>query len=248
MSFFYKTFLIVFFVLILACGEEQVIVPAAMPVEAEDTVFISIPGGTFVNSSGETVEVQSFQLQKFEVNNRLFRYLADQGDWPHPADPGFLGMESYFYEYPDYPVVNVSPEKAVAAASVLGARLPTRNEWEYAASLGIAGDINEQYPWGELAPAEVPGVPANYMALDNWQQRDLDGFLYTAPCGSYPLSTGGLADLAGNAAEMVSCPADTTISVMGGSWAQVEFAMTMGFTRKLGYGDINWYTGFRLAR
>lgn len=243
-----KIILVVILTVIIACEEEQETVPSALPLEAEDTVFVSIPGGVFVNSGGETVEIQPFQLQKSEVNNRLYRYLADQSGLPHPADPGFPGMDEYFYEFPDYPVVNISPGKAEAASSFIGARLPTRNEWEYAASLGLTGDIEKQYPWGDLSPAEVPGVPANYMALDNWEQRDLDGFIYTAPCGSYPLSNAGLADMAGNAAEMVLCATDTTIHLMGGSWAQVEEAMTLGFTRQMGSGDISWYTGFRMAK
>ncbi len=243
-----RIILAVFFTAVTACEEEQETVPAAVPIEAEDTVFVSIPGGSFVNSRGETVEIQPFHLQKSEVNNRLYRYLADQSGLPHPADPGFPGMDEYFYEFPDYPVVNISPGKAEAAAFSMGARLPTRDEWEYAASLGLAGNIAGQYPWGELSPAEVPGVPANYMALNDWEQRDLDGFIYTAPCGSYPLSNAGLLDLAGNAAEMVFCTADTAVYLMGGSWAQVEEAMTLGFTRQIGYGDISWYSGFRMAK
>ncbi len=236
------------FLVVIACSDEPVTVPAAMPIQIEDTVFVNIPGGSFVNSRGETVEVQSFQLQKTEVSNRLYRYLADQSGLPRPADPGFPGMDSYFYEFPDYPVVNISAGKAESAASFIGARLPTRDEWEYAASLELTGSIAGQYPWGGLSPEEVPGIPANYMALDDWEQRDVDGFLYTAPCGSYPLSNGGLADMAGNAAEMVFCTSDSSIHIMGGSWAQVEHAMTLGFKRLIGHGDIAWYTGFRMAK
>ncbi len=248
MRVYLKVILSVLFVIFTACKEEQETVPAAFPLEEEDTLFVSIPGGTFVNSSGETLEIQAFQLQKSELSNRFFRHLADQSGLSHPADPGFPGMDGYFYQYPDYPVVNISPGKAEAIASLVGARLPTRDEWEYAASMGLTGSISEQYPWGNLSPADVPGVPANYMALDNWQQRDLDGFMYTAPCGSYPLSNAGLADMAGNASEMVSSSADSAIYVMGGSWAQIENAMTFGFSRQIGYGDISWFVGFRLAK
>lgn len=235
-------------VLLTACDEEPEVIPAPVPVQVEDSVFVSIPGGRFVNSSGDTVSIQSFQLQKNEMNNRLYRYVVDSAGLPHPADPGFPGMAGYFYEFPDYPVVNISAPKAEIAAAFMDARLPTRDEWEYAASLGLTGDIAQQYPWGQLSPEDVPGVPANYMALDNWEQRDLDGFLYTGPCGSYALSGAGLADMAGNAAEMVFCTSDSTIHLMGGSWAQVEYAMTFGFIRQIGSGDINWYTGFRMAR
>ncbi len=248
MKGYLKVILAVFITVFVACEEEQVTIPAAVPIESADTLFISIPGGTFVNSSGVTVEVQSFLLQKTEVNNRLYRYLADRSGLSHPADPGFPGMDEYFYLFPDYPVVNISPGTAEAVSAAMGARLPTRDEWEYAASLELVGDISQQYPWGDLSPAETPGVPANYMALDDWEQRDLDGFLYTAPCISFPLSGAGLADMAGNVAEMVFCTSDSSIHIMGGSWAQVENAMTLGFERTMGHGDISWYTGFRMAK
>jgi len=239
---------IIVFILVTGCKEEVVTVPSASPLTTEDTTFVTIPAGSFVNSSGETIEMESFQLQKTEVNNRLYRYLADIATLSYPADPAFISLENYFYEYPEYPVVNISANSAEIAASVMGARLPTRNEWEYAASLGLTGDISEQFPWGELSATEVSGVPANYMALDNWEERDLDGFLYTAPVGSYPLSNAGLADLSGNVSEMVFHPADTTIHLVGGSWLNIEEVMTIGYHREVLSGDISWFVGFRLAR
>jgi formylglycine-generating enzyme required for sulfatase activity len=248
MTGFQKVFSVCALVAILACDENRASVSDTMSLQPEDTVFVSIPGGSFVNSRGETVEIQSFLLLKTEVSNRLYRYLADEMDLPHPSDPGFPGMTNYFYDFPEYPVVNISPLKAEAAAAFMGCRLPTRDEWEYAASRGLTGSISQQYPWGELSPADEPSLPANYMALDTWNERDADGFLYTGPCGSYPLSNAGLSDMAGNAAEMVISSADSCIQLMGGSWAQMEEAMTMGFNRQIGRGDITWYAGFRLAK
>ncbi len=241
-------FLWVFPVLFLACDEETVSIPEAARLEPSDTFFVDVPGGTFTNSFGETVEIEPFQMLVSEVNNRLYRYLADASGISHPPDPGFPGEAGWFYDSLTHPVVNVSPARARKAASAIGCRLPTRNQWEYAASIGLAGDIAGQFPWGELSPPEVPGIPANYMALDLWEEKAQDGFAYTAPCGSYPLSSGGFQDLAGNAAEMTVCESDSTIHLMGGSWAQVEEAMKLGFVRELQDGDICWYAGFRLVR
>ncbi len=232
----------------ISCKEEKAIIPPPEPLQASDTIFVDVPGGAFTNSSGESVQVESFQLMRSEVNNRLYRYLADSSGIPHPPDPGFPGMEGYFYDSLAHPVVNVSPARAKKAASAIGCRLPTRNEWEYAASLGLTGDIAGQFPWGELSPPDVPGVPANYLALDDWDTRDLDGFASTAPGGSYPLSRGGFQDLAGNAAEMAVCLQDSAVHLMGGSWVQREEAMKIGYVRVLQDGDICWYAGFRLAR
>jgi hypothetical protein len=54
--------------------------------------------------------------------------------------------------------------------------------------------------------------------------------------------------MAGNVAEIVYCSSDSVMYITGGSWAQVEEAMTLGFYRIIGYGDIDWYTGYRMAR
>jgi len=232
----------------ISCGEEETVIPAPEPVEPSDTAFISVPGGTFTNSEGVTVEIEPFRMMRTEVNNRLYRYLADTEHLSHPSDPGFPVMQNYFYDFPEHPVVNVSPIRAKKAASALGCSLPTRDQWEYAASLGLSGDISGQFPWGRLSPTDVPGVPANYLALDLWDQRDLDGYLYTSPCGSYPLSSGGFADLAGNVAEMATSVTDSTVYLMGGSWTQVEEAMKIGFVREILEGDICWYAGFRLVK
>ncbi len=232
----------------ISCEEETAVIPSPEPLQVSDTSFVDVPGGVFTNSRGESIEVGSFQMLESEVNNRLYRYLAEASGIPHPPDPGFPGMEGYFYDSLTHPVVNISPARAKKAASAIGCRLPTRNEWEYAASLGLSGDISSQYPWGELHPPEVPGVPANYLALDDWSSRDLDGFSYTAPCGSYPLSRGGFQDIAGNVAEMAVCVQDSAVHLMGGSWVQNQEAMQIGYVRELQDGDICWYGGFRLVR
>ena len=59
------------------CGQEAETIPSAHPPEPGDTAFVAVPGGTFTNSAGETVEVASFSMMRSEVNNRLYRYLAD---------------------------------------------------------------------------------------------------------------------------------------------------------------------------
>ncbi|PIE53619.1 hypothetical protein CSA37_00175 [Candidatus Fermentibacteria bacterium] len=243
-----KRFLPFLPVLFLACGQEEITVPAAEAVQESDTLFVNVPEGTFINSVGDTVTVEAFSMMRSEVSNRLYRHLADNLNLAHPPDPGFPGMEDYFYNYPDYPVVNVSPFRARKAASSMGCSLPTTDQWEYAASLGLTGEIAGNFPWGILSPPDVPGVPANYMALDSWNDRDADGYLYTAPSGEYPLSEGGFQDLAGNVSEMALCYADSTIRLLGGSWAQPEDAMRFGYSRIIADGDIAWHAGFRFVK
>ena len=216
------------------------------PIEPRDTLFVRISGGTFTNSLGVTVQVEAFSLMACEVSNRLYANAAGAARVELPPDPGFPGVGNYIQEMPDHPVVNISPAEAERVAESMNLRLPTRDEWEYAASLGLSGDVSGQFPWGRLSPEETPGIPGNYLALDDWNRRDSDGFAFTAPCGSYPYSRAGLADLAGNVAEMVF---DDSVWVLkGGSWAQNHEAMRIGWSRGFASGDRCWYAGFRLAR
>lgn len=234
--------------LAVACGGDE---PAntsdsAGSMTPDDTLFQLIRGGTFVNSSGETVRVETFSIMVHEVSNRFYAHFAGASRIEPPPDPGFPGIANSMAELPDHPVVNVSPSEAAEFAASMNLRLPTRNEWEYAASQGLSGAIANQYPWGSLPPTEAGGMPGNYLAFDDWLQRDADGYAYTAPCGSFPLSRAGLADLGGNAAEMVH--EDSVWVLKGGSWAQGEDAMTLGWSREFASGDRCWYAGFRLAR
>jgi formylglycine-generating enzyme required for sulfatase activity len=119
--------------------------------------LVAINGGSFLmgRTSGppqETpshpVTVPSFEMDRTEVTNAEYadfvsvKQYAAPAHWNGPRPP--FGQELW-------PVVNVSFEDAVTFASWRSGRdgvtyrLPTEQEWEYAARNGERGDL---YPWG----------------------------------------------------------------------------------------------------
>lgn len=119
-------------------------------------------------------------------------------DWRHPRGPG-TSIEGLG----DHPVVQTSHDDALAYCQWAGRRLPTEAEWEKAAR-GTDGRI---YPWGNQAPA---GHLLNFADRNAYvrsaEPGEDDGYLFTAPVGSYPdgASPYGVLDMAGNAWERVS--------------------------------------------
>lgn len=124
--------------------------------------------------------------------NNYFNWWAwvPGANWRHPEGPGssIKGREHH-------PVVQVTYEDAAAYAKWAGKSLPTEAEWEYAARGGLEG---AEYVWGnEFAPG-------GQMMANTWQGEFpvrnllLDGYLTTAPVGSFPPNGYGLYDMAGN--------------------------------------------------
>ena len=99
-------------------------------------------------------------------------------DLPVTADA--VGRHRIRPGYADHPVAGVSWTGAALAASAVGARLPTVEEWRWAAGNGG----RTAYPWGDRPPE--PGL-ANYA-------EHVGG---TTPVGRYPASAWGFADLGG---------------------------------------------------
>ena len=165
--------------------------------------------------------VSSYFLDGFEVTNDEFSEFVEEtgyvtdveragegwhwgpawrkvpgANWRRPHGPGSSidGLERH-------PVVQVSWNDAKTFCHWQGKRLPTEAEWEHAAR-GAEGRL---YAWGN----EPPGGKAGFRASSGTERccaaSEEDGFLYTAPVGSFPRSHPELAlfDLTGNVWEWV---------------------------------------------
>jgi len=141
------------------------------------------------------VHVDSFFIDKYEVTNREYRKFVNatgyksEGDW-----------EKYAGEERDnHPVVNVTWNDAAAYAEWAGKRLPTEEEWEYAAR---GGTDETFFPWGNA----IDSGKANYRYQGEsffagvWR---LFGFrkIGTKPVGRYAPNGFGLYDMIGNVRE-----------------------------------------------
>ena len=199
----------------------------------------------------------------------------DGTNWNHafyhettPVSPG-----------PDYPVVNVSWNDAAAFCAWLTAserksgrlatnecyRLPTDAEWSLAVGIGERetgatpreknGKLENVYPWGgEFPPPPGTGNFADLAALryfTNWPHiADYDdGFVATAPVGSFRPNALGLYDLAGNALEWCADAYDDTGRqrvLRGGAWINCgPHSLLSSYREHAAPGRFSVATGFR---
>jgi formylglycine-generating enzyme required for sulfatase activity len=164
--------------------------------------LVEIPGGTFQMGRNDgppqerpehSVTVPAFYMDRTEVTN------AEYAEFVH--DMGYEVPSHWVKGQPlpgqeQWPVVNVSPKDAEAFAAWRSKRdgvtyrLPTEEEWEFAAR---SGGEYKAYPWG-----------------DTWQdKRAVVKEATPQPVGTYPEGKDkwGVVDLIGNAWEWTSSKA-----------------------------------------
>lgn len=160
------------------------------------------------------VNVRSFRLDRTEVTVRAYAecvragvcgepesYVDQRGNyrifcnWKHPEARHF------------HPINCVDFDQAMAFCAWASKRLPTEEQWEYAAG-GRRGGT--QYPWGDEAPDRTrlnacgtecpPNLVAKRFPAPAPIHEASDGWPETAPVGSFPAgaSKDGALDLAGN--------------------------------------------------
>jgi formylglycine-generating enzyme required for sulfatase activity len=178
----------------------------------QDDAFRTVKSDPWVSKGGRgliprLVSVSSFQIDQTEVTRGSYARFLDATGYrlPHVSEPwADDGWNWTSTEVPDewvnHPVVLVSFYDAQAYCRWARKRLPTEAEWQLAA-LG-SKDSGYQYPWGVRYRDEL----LNHGRMEAPNFDETDGFLRTAPVGSFPggRSASGLDDMFGNAWEFTA--------------------------------------------
>lgn len=209
---------------------------------------VHIPGSSYTISDPptvgrlRTVALADFRIDLTEVTNGAYqRCIANEVCTP-PSSLASATYPDYFTNgtYAAFPVVNVNWDQANIYCTWLGKRLPTREEWEVAASIAPLTQRHFLYPWGDrFAPNLVNGgTPAN-------QDTRAVGTFHPAGDSSF-----GLRDMAGNVAEWTASPSAEQYDyfvVKGGAYRDSAELLRLDVQNDVARTTTAPWLGFRCA-
>ncbi len=144
----------------------------------------------FVEATAYVTEAEQYGNSSVFSFDSAYFYLAEGADWRYPL--GQNGQAALL----NHPVTQVSWRDAQAYARWAGKRLPTEQEWEYAARYAQGGVT--RYAWGNNL------IEENKYQANTWQGKFpeyntmQDSFLLTSPVGYFGSNICGLTDMGGN--------------------------------------------------
>lgn len=166
----------------------QVAAPEGMVYVLGGVLRIGRDEGDKNEKPAHVATIKPFFIDRTEVTNAQYlKFIEATG---YAAPPSWKGNR--FPEGADQlPVSDVTWEDATAYATWAGKRLPTEEEWEFAAR----GPEGRLYPWGDKFQSEAANISAR-----SGEKREL------APVGQFAVgaSVFGVVDLSGNVWEWTS--------------------------------------------
>jgi formylglycine-generating enzyme required for sulfatase activity len=129
-------------------------------------------------------------------NHFLWWSYLPAANWRHPEGPN-----SDIAKRMNHPVVHMAYEDAVAYCQWAGKRLPTEAEFEFASRGGLD---RKKYVWGDEFMPGGKHMANTFQGHFPDANSAEDGYLATAPVGSFPPNGYGLLDMAGNVWEWTS--------------------------------------------
>ena len=145
--------------------------------------------------------------------------------WRRPEGP-----DSSLKDRWEFPVVHISKADAAAYCAHYGLRLPTEEEWEFAARGGMKG----LYPWGKKATKKGKDSAVSIHMMNTFQgtfpggDTGEDGWKGVAPARAYEESAFGIYGMLGNVWEWTDSPftspnaKETQFVLKGGSFVDSE--------------------------
>jgi len=176
-------------------------------------IFVRVPAGSYVRGAQQhddlanpderpvrTIEVDEFLLSKYEVTN---------AQWNRHRKKITAKYEEFALDDTNQPVVLVSWNDVMRYCKKFQFKLPTEDEWEYAARAGTAS----RFAWGAKADGGAGwGNVADRSAGVRFQWTDIfafdDKFPTSAPVGRFRANRFGLHDMEGNVSEWCADGAD----------------------------------------
>jgi formylglycine-generating enzyme required for sulfatase activity len=188
---------------------------------------------------GEDVTVAPFEMMKTEVTTEQWAACiaakkCEEPDWKEKDNPPQGGGCTWKVGGKEkHPMNCVSQAEAQNFCKWVGGRLPTAQEWEFAAK----GGGSRIYPWGDEPYDEKK---ARFEAADG-----------TSPVGTHPAGATkqGLQDMAGNVWEWTADAAEGDMaSVKGASWRNHGYLLRASKRGRRPGKDRDDWIGFRCVK